>query len=169
MGISRQRQVEVHRVHPLIMALALFLALLLETYLPLKIHWTRLVDLPLLVTIYFALLRRDKVFGVILGTGLGIIEDALSHHYLGMYGMAKALVGYLAAASSVRFNLDALLPRIILTSVFVVVHNLFFIGLEHLPENAPPFVLSQFALSVAANVGVALIVFQVLDRFKTAA
>ena len=102
MGISRQRHVEVHRVHPAIMGMAIFLSLLLQTYLPLKIRWTRLVDLPLLMTIYFSLLRRDKIFGIGLGTGLGLIEDALSHHYLGMYGMAKALAGYFAAAAGVR-------------------------------------------------------------------
>ncbi len=150
------------------MGIAIFLSLLLQVYLPLKIRWTRLVDFPLLATIYFSLLRRDKIFAVGLGTGVGIVEDALSHHYLGMYGMAKALAGYLAATSSVRFNLDHFLPRIVLTSVFVLIHNLLFLGLQHLPETPPPFTFMQFAASIALNVAVALVLFQALDRFKRA-
>jgi rod shape-determining protein MreD len=166
MGVSRQRQVEVYRVHPAVLGIAIFLSLLLATYLPLKISWTRLLDFPLLITIYFSLLRRDKIFGIGLGTGLGLVEDALSHHYLGMYGMAKALVGYLAASSSVKFNLEHFLPRIVLTAVFVLIHNLSFLGLQHLPEAPPPFRPFEFASSILSNVAVALILFQALDRFK---
>jgi len=166
MGISRQRHVEVHRVHPAIMGMVIFLSLLLQTYLPLKIRWTRLVDLPLLMTIYFSLLRRDKIFGIGLGTGLGLIEDALSHHYLGMYGMAKALAGYFAAAAGVRFDLDHFLPRIVFTSVFFFFHNLFFLGLQYLPESPPAFEPMRFAISSALNAAVALLLFQGLDQFK---
>jgi rod shape-determining protein MreD len=166
MGISRQRQIEVYRVHPAVVGISIFLSLLLQTYLPLKISLTRLLDLPLLVTIYFSLLRRDKIFGIGLGTGLGLVEDALSRHYLGMYGMAKALVGYLAASSSVKFNLEHFLPRIVLTAVFVIIHNLFFLGLQHLPESPPHFALFEFGSSIVLNVAVALVLFQALDRFK---
>jgi rod shape-determining protein MreD len=169
MAISRQRQVEVHRVHPAVMGIAIFLAILLQTYLPLKISSARLVDLPLLVTIYFSLVRRDKLFAIGLGTGIGLVEDALSRQYIGMYGIAKALAAYLAASSGVKFDLEHFLPRIVLTAVFVFVHNLLFFGLQHLPESAPPFLISRFASSIAANVVVALILFQVLDRFKRAA
>lgn len=166
MGISRQRQVEVHRVHPAVMGIAIFLSLLLEVYLPLRIRWTRLVDFPLLVTIYFSLVRRDKIFAIGLGTGMGLIEDALSHHFIGMYGMAKALAAYLAASSGVKFDLEHFLPRIVLTAAFVLIHNLLFLGLQHLPESPPPFIASTFASSIVLNVAVALVLFQALDRFK---
>jgi rod shape-determining protein MreD len=166
MGIPRQRPIEVHRVHPAVIGVAIFLSLLLQTYLPLKISSARLVDLPLLVTIYFSLLRRDKLFAIGLGTGVGLVEDALSRQYIGMYGITKALAAYLAASSGVKFNLEHFLPRIVLTAVFVLVHNLLFFGLQHLPESPPPFLAYRFATSVAANVAVALILFQFLDRFK---
>jgi rod shape-determining protein MreD len=166
MVIPRQRPIEVHPVHPVVMGIAIFLSLLLQTYLPLRISSARLVDLPLLVTIYFSLLRRDKLFAIGLGAGIGLLEDALSRHYIGMYGMTKALAAYLAAWSGVKFNLEHFLPRIVLTAVFVLVHNLLFVGLLHLPESPPPFLPSRFASSIAANVAVALILFQILDRFK---
>ncbi|PYV31325.1 MAG: rod shape-determining protein MreD [Acidobacteria bacterium] len=166
MGIPRERPIEVYRVHPAVLAIAVFLSLLLQTYLPLKISMARWMDFPLLVTIYFSLLRRNKIFGIGLGTGLGLVEDALSRHYIGMFGMTKALVGYLAASSSVKFNLEHFLPRIVLTAVFVLIHDLFFLGLQHLPEPSPPFVPFEFARSMVSNVAAAFMLFLALDRFK---
>jgi len=83
-----------------------------------------------------------------------------------MFGMTKALVGYLAASSSVKFNLEHFLPRIVLTAVFVLIHDLFFLGLQHLPEPSPPFVPFEFARSMVSNVAAAFMLFLALDRFK---
>ena len=89
------------------------------------------MDFPLLMVIYFALMRRDKLFGIALGTGVGLLQDALSHGYIGIYGIAKAIVGYLAASASTRFELESLVARTVLTGVFVLVHNLCLAALQH--------------------------------------
>ena len=86
------------------------------------------MDFPLLIVIYFSLMRRDKVFGIAMGTGVGLLQDALSHGYIGIYGIAKAIVGYLAASASTRFELESLVARTVLTGVFVLVHNLLVAG-----------------------------------------
>lgn len=167
MPVSPSRPVAVFRVHPAILTAASLLALLLQTFLPLKLPLARLMDFPLLVTIYFALMRRDKVFGMVLGTGLGLLQDALSHGYIGIFGIAKAIVGYLAASASTRFELESLVARTVLTSVFVLVHSLCLATLQHaLLETPPPVELLVSASSFLVNVALGLILFQILDRFR---
>jgi rod shape-determining protein MreD len=125
------------------------------------------MDFPLLVTIYFALVRRNKVFGMSLGTGLGLLQDALAHGYIGTFGIAKTLVGYLAASASVRFELESILARSVMTGVFVLIHSLCLAGLEHaLLELPPPFHPLDIASSILVNVALGLVIFLLLDRFK---
>lgn len=167
MPVSGRRQVEVYRTRPAVVALAVFGSLLLQAVLPLTFPRSRYFDLPLLVVIYFSLLRRSQLFGTGLGTAVGVIEDALAHHYIGLYGMAKALIGYIAAAASVKFDLEPLLARFILAGILVLIHGVFLAGLERaLLESAPAFVPLNLATSVLFNMAMALVLFHLLDRFR---
>jgi len=143
------------------------LALLLQTFLPLKIPLAGLMDLPLLMTVYFTLIRQNKIFGIALGTGLGLMQDALSHGYVGMLGMAKAVVGYLAAFAAVRFNVESLFARSVVTASLILLHNLCMVGLQHaLLESPPAFLPLDLASAVLVNVSLSLILFPLLDRFR---
>lgn len=167
MGTPVQRPVEVFRVNPLTFWLTVVGALLLQTFLPLKVPLARHFDFPLLATIYFSLVRRNKVFGTALGTAMGLLQDALSHGFIGVHGMPKALVGYLAASASIKFALDTLLARLTLAGIFVLVHDLSLDGLEHtLLESPPPFHPLGLVISLLVNVALGLLLFQLLDRFK---
>jgi hypothetical protein len=84
-----------------------------------------------------------------------------------VFGMAKALVGYMAAWGSVKFNLEHTLPRFFLAGTLILVHCLILVGLRFALLEVPP--LSQpldLASTVLVNVALALILFQALDRFK---
>jgi rod shape-determining protein MreD len=167
MPTSTHHPVAVFEIHPAILSVTVLLALLLQTFLPLRVPLARLMDFPLLIVIYFALLRREKVNGIVLGTGLGLLQDALSAKFIGMYGIAKAIVGYLAAAASTRFELESLLGRMVLTAVFVLLHNLCMVALQHaLLESPPPFQPIHEASAVLVNVALGLMIFQILDRFR---
>ena len=167
MPVAPQREVEVFRVHYATLLVTILVALLLQTFLPVMIPVAGLMDFPLLVTVYFTLIRQNKVFGIALGTGLGLMQDALSHGYLGMFGMAKALVGYLAATAAMRFNFETLLLRSVVTASLVLVHNLCMAGLQHaLLESPPPFFPLDLASAVLVNVALSLILFPLLDRFR---
>src|SRR5262249_28103821 len=73
-----------------------FLAIVLQAFLHKYGRWSEFVDLPLLVTIYFGVSRRNPVTGLFLGAVIGLAQDALSHdNPIGLYGIAKTLVGYL--------------------------------------------------------------------------
>ena len=65
MANTVQRPVEVYKTSAITFWVAVFAALLLQTVLPLKLSLARLIDVPLLVTIYFSLLRRNKVWAEI--------------------------------------------------------------------------------------------------------
>ncbi len=154
-------------MHPAILSVAMVAALLLQTLLPLKVHLASLMDFPLLIVIYFSLMRREKVFGIAMGTGVGLLQDALSHAYIGIYGIAKAIVGYLAASASTRFELESLVARTVLTGVFVLVHNLLVVVLHRvLYEVPPPFKPLETASAVLINTALGLVIFQILDRFR---
>ena len=167
MAVSTGRHVDVYRVHPAALWVAALGSVILQSILPSKLPLARLIDFPLLVTIYFAMVRRNKVFGMGLGTALGLLQDALSHDYIGIRGIAKTLAGYLAASASVRFELDSMLARSVLTGVFVFIHNLCLVALQRVLLEAPsPFQPLEIASSILVNVAMGLVVFLVLDRFK---
>ncbi|MGD0458641.1 MAG: rod shape-determining protein MreD [Terriglobia bacterium] len=167
MPVTPQREVEAFRVHPATLWVTILVALLLQTFLPLKIPLAGLMDFPLLVTVYFTLVRQNKIFGIALGTGLGLMQDALSHGYVGMFGMAKALVGYLAAFAAIRFNVESLFARSVVTASLILLHNLCMAGLQHaLLESPPAFMALDLASAVLVNVALSLIVFPVLDRMR---
>src|SRR5262249_50851922 len=69
------------------------------------------LELPLLVTVYFALMRRSPVQGVLFGMGIGLAQDSLSKHPLGMFGIVDTLVGYFAASVSQRFEVQNAIVR----------------------------------------------------------
>ena len=170
MPTSTGRPIAVFEIHPAIVSVAAFAALLLQTFLPLKLPLARLMDFPLLIVIYFALMRRERVFGMAVGTSLGLLQDALSHGFIGVFGIAKAIVGYMAASASTHFELESLTARTVLTGVFVLVHNLCLAALQHvILEAPPPFQPVAAASAVLVNVALGLIIFQILDRFRRAA
>jgi len=167
MSARTQRPIAVFRMHPAVLWVTVFVALLLQRFLPLKLSLAGLFDFPLLAVIYFALARRNKVFAIGLGTAAGLLQDALGPDPIGIFGMAKALIGYLAASASVKFELDDVLARLALTALLVPVHSLALFALQRgLLEVPPPSQPLDMASGVLVNVGLGLILFQVLDRFR---
>jgi rod shape-determining protein MreD len=66
------------------------------------------------VTVYFALGRRSPIQGTVMGAAMGIFEDALSHHAIGVNGVAKTIVGFLAASVGIRIDVENHTIRLIL-------------------------------------------------------
>ena len=105
-----------------------------------------------------------------LGAGIGILQDALSRGPIGLFGMAKTLVAYVAAWASSKFNLEQPVARFLLVGVCVIIHSLSLLALEHgLLDSAPPIELLDLASVVLVNVALSLVLFPMLDRFKRSA
>ena len=82
------------------------LALGLQSLLSLHLSRFDLIDLPLLVTIYYAITQREPVSATLVGAVIGIAQDGLTHNALGIFGISKAVVGYMAASLGVRVDTE---------------------------------------------------------------
>jgi rod shape-determining protein MreD len=115
LGASHRRDLGVHSYPLLVYALAPLAALVLQAWLPRMLHGNTWFDLPLAVTVYFALARRDPIQGTFMGAGMGIFEDALTHHAIGVNGIAKTVAGFLAGSVGVRIDVDNFTIRLMMT------------------------------------------------------
>ncbi len=167
MDTFRHRPKEAYRTHPAVLLLVVFASILLEVTLPPVFPLARLFQFPLLVTIYFSMIRENQIFGTLFGTSVGILEDAMSHGFLGQMGMAKALVGYLAATAGLKLEFDNLLIRALLIGTLVFVHNSFIYLLTHQVLGLPaPFEPLHIATSTIVNIALGVILFPLFDRLK---
>ncbi len=142
-------------------------AILFQVYVPQFVRYLAYLELPLLVTVYFSLMRRSPVAGVFIGAGIGLAQDSLSHHYLGMYGLVKTLVGYFAASVSQRFEVDNTYVRVVLAFFFFFFHQFFYWVLSHaLVGETFAFEPQQTLVLAALNAAVAAPLYHVLDKLK---
>lgn len=142
-------------------------AILFQVYVPQFIKYLAYLELPLLVTIYFALMRRSPVTGVLFGAGVGLAQDSLSSHPLGMFGIVKTLVGYFAGSVSQRFNVDNSGVRMVLTFFFFFFHQFFYWVLSRaLLGQALAFDLQQTFVLAILNAAVAVPLYHILDKLK---
>jgi rod shape-determining protein MreD len=114
LGADKRRDVEIHRYPVLVYALVPLAALVLQAWLPRVMGRYAWFDLPLVVTVYFALGRRSPIQGMMMGGALGLFEDALTHHAIGINGIAKTVAGFLAASVGVRIDVENHTIRLIL-------------------------------------------------------
>jgi rod shape-determining protein MreD len=120
---------EVHKFRTGAVIGASTLALVLQAFVPAKV-WkgdvlADLLDLPLLVTLYFGLSRRNPSRGLLLGMVVGMAQDGLSGaNPIGLFGIAKTLVGYLASTIGARLDVEHPVSRMVLAFLFFHLHNL---------------------------------------------
>ena len=88
---------------------------------------TPTVDLVLVAVVYLAL-TGGPVAGLVAGTVGGLVQDALSTGILGMGGLAKTVVGFLAGRFGTQFIVTATLPRMITFAAATAAHAVLFMG-----------------------------------------
>jgi rod shape-determining protein MreD len=137
LGADLRRDIEIHRYPILAYGLVPLVALVLQAWLPRVLEPYAWFDLPLVVTVYFALGRRSPIQGTLMGAAMGLFEDALTHHAIGVNGIAKTVVGFLAASVGVRIDVENYTIRLALTfllsllsSALVVFVSRYLLGLE---------------------------------------
>src|SRR5690349_16359318 len=112
--LSSQREGQISRFRIWVMLVVPLLAILFQVYVPLFFQFLGFVEMPLLVVVYFALMRRSQISGLLVGALVGLAQDSLSKNPLGMFGIVKTLVGYFAASVGVRFDVDHGFIRLLL-------------------------------------------------------
>jgi rod shape-determining protein MreD len=163
-----ESNIEVHRYYSGAVILIAFLALALQAFLHKYGRWTELVDLPMLVTIYFGVSRRNPMTGLLLGAGIGMAQDALSHdNPIGLYGIANTLVGYISSSVGARIDTEHPLSRFALIFVLFHFHQVILAISERvlLAETAPMFTLRLLLASIVSSAA-GVVLFAMLDRLR---
>lgn len=154
--------------YPLIVfVLVPLLALGLQSFVSLHFQRFDILDLPLLVTIYFAITRRNPIAGTITGGVIGIAQDALTRQPLGIFGICKSIIGYLAASLGVRIDTENHGTRALLTLAFVFLHSgIYWVLVRRLL--AQPYAWSWLheLMRALINMVVGVILFALLDLAK---
>jgi rod shape-determining protein MreD len=121
------------------------------------------IDLVLIVVVYIAL-KSGPVSGLLAGTVAGLIQDALSSGILGIGGLAKTIVGFIAGVLGTQFIVTAPLPRFMILLLGTVLHAAIFMGLYTLLN------LRQFPAPYSAVVGqafanafIGVVAFQMIE------
>jgi rod shape-determining protein MreD len=143
---------------------AITLALALQTTLArFVVRGTAAVDLVLVVVVYVAL-TSGPVTGLLAGSIAGLVQDALSSGIIGIGGLAKTLVGFIAGVTGTQFIVATALPRFVVFVAATVLHAVVFMGLYVMLD------LRQFPSPYAAVVGQAIgnaligvIAFQIVE------
>jgi rod shape-determining protein MreD len=145
------------------------LALLIQVYLPLfeTLRFISQIELPLLVTIYFALMRRSQLRGLAIGVTLGLAQDSLFQQHLGMYGICKTLVGYFSASIGLQFDVEHAFVRFVLCFIFYLFHQFFYWVLQRSLLDQPAVLQIQRELILALiNALIGVVLFHFLDKLR---
>lgn len=167
LAANLRRDLEIHRYPSLVYGLVPLAALVLQAWLPRVLGRFAWFDLPLVVTVYFALGRRSPIQGTLMGASMGLFEDALSHHAIGVNGIAKTVAGFLAASVGIRIDVDNFTVRLlfifmlsILASVLYVFVTRFLLGMD-LDWSWVTELLKAIGNSI-----IAILTFPLLDRLQ---
>jgi rod shape-determining protein MreD len=165
LGSEHRRELGIRHYPFLVYAMTPLAALVLQALLPRFLHGYAWFDLPLLVTIYFALVRRDPIQGTLMGGSLGLFEDALTHHAIGVNGVAKTVAGFLSGSVGVRIDVENHTIRLVLTfllsilcsAIYVFIYRVL-LGLE--------LEWSWLAelMKAVGNAAIGAVLFPLLDR-----
>ena len=142
-------------------------AIFLQAFLPLRLPFFSLFDLPLLITIFFAVARRSQVAGMLTGALIGLAQDSLTHGPIGILGIAKTVVGYGASSLGAKLDVENAGARFLVTLVFYIVHQVvYFTVARGLVQLALAWSWPRELGAALANAVLAVALFMVLDKLK---
>jgi rod shape-determining protein MreD len=164
-SLTSREEIEVHRFSwPASIGIPA-LALFLQVYL--RIGLLNVIDLPLLVTIFFAVARRRPIPGMITGAIIGTLQDTWTGHPIGLFGIAKTIIGYLGSSLGVKLDVDNPGSRFLMTFAFVLIHRFIYVAIDLLLVGGSEVVnWGHTLLSALANGLAAVVLFLVLDKLK---
>jgi len=165
--LSNEREGQKSRFRVWTVPLVALAAILFQVYVPRHIPFLGFLEMPLLITVYFALVRRSQISGLLVGAVVGLAQDSLTKHPLGMYGIVKTLVGYFAASVGVRLDVDHPLIRMLLCFFFFIFHQLMlWVMTRALLGQEAVLMWPGMAIEGALNAIVGVTLFLFLDRLR---
>jgi rod shape-determining protein MreD len=167
LSITSREQFEVYRFNPLVAIAVPLLAILVQAYLPLKLSFFNIFDLPLLVTIFFAVARRNPITGLLTGMIIGLLQDSLTHSFLGLYGISKTVVGFAASSLGAKIDVENPGSRLLMATGFYLVQKVVYYMVARGMARMDLQLDLPHALGAAvANGFLAIVLFSLLDKTK---
>lgn len=164
---TSREQIEVYRFSIPVTIIIPLLAVFLQAFISLRFFWFKIFDLPLLVVIFFSISRRSQVAGLLTGACIGLLQDSLTAFPLGVYGIAKTVVGYGASSLGVKLDVESVPTRLLITVGFYVIHQVIYFtiarGLVGLNLH---WSWQRELLSAIANAMLGIILYWAMDRLK---
>lgn len=144
-------------------------AILLQVYVPRIVPVFAMVDLPLLVTLFFAVSRRSPIAGTATGAIIGLIQDIITPNQpIGVNGMAMSVIGYAAASLSSQLDVENPITRALLSFLFTLLQSglLFLIERRLLGHTGFRLLWVHELLRALFNTILGFPVYAFLDRWK---
>lgn len=165
---TSRRELEQHSFPPAVALLVPLVAILLQALLPRPFPRLSILELPLIVTVFFAVSRRNPVAGTLTGAAIGLLQDALTSQPIGVNGMAKAVIGYIAASIGIQIDVDNLTTRLLINFAFSILNSalLFLVNRRLLGLPGFHILWVHELIRAAVNAVVALPIFFLLDYTK---
>lgn len=165
--LSSQREGQVSRFRAWVIIVVPLAAILFQVYVPLFFQFLSFLELPLLVVMYFALMRRNQISALLLGAVVGLAQDSLSKNPLGVFGIVNTLVGYLAASVGMRLDVDQGVIRLLLSFIFYLFHQvMYWVLVRMLLSQQLAFEAQKMLILALLNAVVGVSVFHFLDKLR---
>ncbi len=167
---TSRRELEQHSFPPAVAVLVPIAAILLQALLPKPFPRLAILDLPLIVTIFFAVSRRSPVAGTLTGAAIGLLQDALTNQPIGVNGMAKSVIGYIAASIGIQIDVENLTIRLLINFGFSILNSFLLFLINHRLLGFPGFhvLWVHEIIRASVNTVVAIPIFLLLDNTKRA-
>ena len=164
---TSREEIEVHKFSwPVSIGIPLA-AIFIQVFFPIRLRFLMVFDLPLLVTIYFGVARRKPIAGLITGALIGTVQDAFGHHYIGLNGIAKTIIGFLASSLGVRIDVENPGSRFLMTVAFYLLHQVILIVIEvALVGVREPWMWGHTLVTAVVNGLLAVVLFVGLDKLS---
>jgi rod shape-determining protein MreD len=165
---TSRRELEQHTFSPVVTILVPLVAILLQAFLPKPFPRFAIFDLPLIVVLFFAVSRRSPIAGTLTGAVIGLLQDALTNQPIGVNGMAKSAIGYIAASIGLQVDVESPLTRIVITFSFSIINSVLLFLIDHRLLDLPDFHLlwAHELIRACANTIIAIPIFFLLDYSK---
>jgi rod shape-determining protein MreD len=168
LSYTSRRELEEHSFPPAVTLLVPLGAIVLQVLLA-RLYWRlAILDLPLIVAIFFAVSRRSPATGTLTGAAIGLLQDALTGQPVGVNGMAKSVIGYIAASIGLRVDVESLSTRVVINFGFSLLNSLllFLIYRRLLGQQDFHLLWLHELVKACMNTVVAVPVFYLLDRAR---
>ncbi len=167
-SFANRRQLEEHHFHPVVLLAISLCALFLHAYLPHIWRPLDILDLPLIVVLYFSISWRSRIQGTLLGTAVGLMQDLPSNQYIGVNGIAKAMIGYAAASIGLKVDVDNVVTRALLNFGFFLLQSMLLFTITHFLLGSSDGALRWVheLIRAAINAAIAVPIFFLLDRTR---